>query len=236
MDEYSTTTHTGDTASEPGPMLPSLPTRLVWAFVSPGRLMERLAEKPLWGAALLTSAFVVALSVALIPIDIFMETQRQAMIDAGRDPGAMGDGAVQFMRVFIPASTVLSTIIFSFIFAGLYTVVFAFVLGDEGSYKQYLAALSHAWFIAAFIGLLLTPLKIMNGDAQLTLNLGLFMPFLPDGYIQNVFRLLDIAQIWSTLVLAQGAHAIDPRRSFGSAAAILLTITVLFIAVLARFI
>ncbi|MEM7417808.1 MAG: YIP1 family protein [Gemmatimonadota bacterium] len=236
MDEVPAATPLDEPVNASDSEMPSLPVRLVWAFFSPGRLMDRLAEKPLWGAALLTSAVIVALSVALIPIDIFLETQRQAMIDAGQDPAAMGDGAAQLMRVVIPVTTVLSTIIFSFIFAGLYTVVFAFILGDEGSYKQYLAALSHAWFIAAFIGLLLTPLKIMNGDAQLTLNLGLFMPFLPDGYIQNVFRLLDIAQIWSTLVLAQGAHAIDSRRSFGSAAAILLTITVLFIAILARFV
>ena len=143
---------------------------------------------------------------------------------------------MNFMRVFIPLSTMLSTVVFSFVFAGLYTLIFAFILGDEGSFKQYLAALSHAWFIAAFLGLLITPLKIAAGDPQLTLNLGLFMPFLPEGYIQNLFRLLDITQIWSTLVIAQGAHAIDSRRSFGSAAAILLTITLLFIGVVARFV
>ena len=85
-------------------------------------------------------------------------------------------------------------------------------------------------------GLLITPLRISTGDAQLTLNLASFLFFLEDGYVLNVFRMLDITQIWSTLVIAQGAHAIDSRRSFGSAAAILLTITLLFIGVVARFV
>ena len=123
----------------------------------------------------------------------------------------------------------------TFLFAGVYNVVFAFVLGDEGSYKQYLAVVSHAWFIPALFALLLVPLKISSGDAQLTLNLGLFMPFLPEGYFQNLFRFLDLTQIWSVLVIAQGAHVIDRRRSFGSAAAILLVLLLLMAAVIARF-
>lgn len=225
-----------DATNEPGPMLPSLPTRLAWVFVSPGQLMARLAERPAWAGALVVSSLLVALSVALIPVDVFMEVNRQAAIERGGDFPEMGDTAMNFMRVFIPLSTVVSTVVFSFVFAGVYTVIFAFILGDEGSYRQYLAALSHAWFIAALLGLLITPLRISAGDPQLTLNLGLFMPFVPDGYFQSFFRLLDITQIWSTLVIAQGAHAIDRRRSFGSAATILLTITVLVVAVLARFI
>lgn len=220
---------------EPEPELPGLLTRLVWVFFSPGRLMEALAKKPAWGASLVVSCGLLAAGVALIPIDIVMEASRQAAIDAGRDPQEMGDGVLQVMRFVIPMTTFVSTMIISFLSAGLYTVVFAFVLGDEGTYRQYLAALTHAMFIAAFVGLLLTPLRIMSGDAQLTLNLGLFMPFLPEGYFQSFFRFLDITQIWSTLVVAQGAHVFDSRRSFGSAATIMLIITVIFVGAIAFF-
>jgi hypothetical protein len=38
-------------------------------------------------------------------------------------------------------------------------------------------------------------------------------------------KAVDLIGVWSALVVAQGAHAIDSKRSFGSAAAILLTIT-----------
>ena len=215
--------------------LPGLPARLVAVFLSPGRLMQQLAAEPRWVGALLVGAFLVGLSIALIPTEIFLEAQRRAALERGVDFPAMTDNAVRIMRIVIPATSVLFSVVFSFVFAGIYTVIFAFILGDEGGFKQYLAAITHAWFIASLVGLLLTPLRISTGDPQFTLNLASFFFFLPDGYFLNVFRVLDLTQIWSTLVIAQGAHAIDKRRSFGSAAAILLTLLVLVALVIARF-
>lgn len=214
---------------------PSLAARLVAVFFSPGRLMEQLAAHPRWAAALLVSTLVIGVSMVLIPPEIFFEVQRQAALERGVEMPELSDRAIRVMRVVIPVSTVLMTAAFSFFFAGLYTVVFAFVLGDEGRYTQYLAVVSHAWFIAALFGLLVTPLRISTGDPQFSLNVGSFFFFLPDGYWSNVLRVLDLTQIWSTLVIAQGAHAIDRRRSFGSAAAILLGMLVAVALVVARF-
>jgi hypothetical protein len=217
------------------PDLPALPIRLMWVFVSPGRLTERLAENPKWLGALVVATVLVGLSMALIPPELFMEAQRQAMLARGGELPEVSANAVNAMRYVIPAFTVLSTAAFTFVIAGLYTLVFAFILGDEGRYKQYLAVLSHSWFIAALFGLLVTPLRVSTEDPRFTVNLASFLLFLPDGYLLNVFRALDLSQIWSTLVFAQGAHAIDNRRSFGSAAAIGLTILLLFALVAARF-
>jgi hypothetical protein len=216
--------------------LPPLPARLVSVFLSPGRLMAQLAERPRWVGALLVSAVVVGLSMTLIPTELFLEAQRQAAMQRGMPAPDMPAEAARWMSVVIPVTTVVSTVIFSFLFAGVYTVIFAFVLGDEGRYVQYLAAVSHAWFIAALFGLLVTPLRISTGDPQFTLNLASFLFFLPDGYFLNVFRVLDITQIWSTLVIAQGAHAIDDRRSFASAAAIMIGILVAVALIMARFV
>lgn len=220
----------------PQSTLPSLPVRLVTVFVSPGRLMAQLVDEPRWFSALVASAVVVGLSMALLPVDLFLEANRQAAMERGMEFPEMGERAIQAMRIAIPAVTVLSTALFSVIFAGLYTVIFAFILGDEGRFTQYLAVVTHAWFIVALFGLLVTPLRISTGDAQFTLNVGSFLFFLPDGYFSNVFRVLDLTQICSTLVIAQGAHAIDKRRSFASAATILLGIMVAVALVLARFI
>lgn len=215
--------------------LPPLHVRLFWVFFSPGKLMERLAATPRWLAAVLVSSALVGLAVGLTPPELMMEVQRQAAIERGVEMPRMSDDALNVMRLVFPVVSFLSTVVFTFVFAGLYTVIFAFVLGDEGRYSQYLAAVSHAWFIAALFGLLVTPLRIATGDPQYTLNLASFFFFLPDGYLYNVFRALDLTQIWSTLVIAQGVHAIDRRRSFTSAAAILLTILAAFALVLARF-
>jgi hypothetical protein len=216
--------------------LPGLPSRLVAVFFSPGRLVEQLARDPKWLGALLVTAIIAGVSMALVPADLFMEANRQAAMERGADFPEMSERALQLMQVVIPVTTVITTMIMSFVFAGLYTGVFAFVLGDEGGYKQYLAVVSHAWFIAILFGLLITPLRISTGNVQLTLNLGSFMGFLPDGYLANLFRLIDLTQIWSTLVIAYGVHAIDKRRSFGSAVTILLVITFGIAAIMARFI
>lgn len=215
--------------------LPPLPARLVAVLFGPGRLMAQLAERPKWAGALLVSAVVVGVSMTLIPTELFLEAQRQAAMERGVPVPDMPAEAVRWMSVVIPVTTVFSTVIISFVFAGVYTVIFAFILGDEGRYVQYLAAVSHAWFIAALFGLLVTPLRISTGDPQFTLNLASFLFFLPDGYFLNVFRVLDITQIWSTLVIAQGAHAIDARRSFASAATIMIGILVAVALVVARF-
>lgn len=220
---------------QPDHPLPALPARLLAVFVSPGRLMEQLAANPRWIGALLVSAALVGISMSLIPAEVFLETQRQAAIERGAEFPALPDNAVRLMRIVIPVTTVISSLVFSFILAGICTVIFAFILGDEGRYTQYLAVITHAWFIASLFSLLLTPLRIYTGDPQFTLNLASFLFFLPDGYVLNVFRVLDLTQIWSTLVIAQGAHAIDRRRSFGSAATILLVILVLLALVVGRF-
>jgi hypothetical protein len=220
----------------PASTLPSLPARLAFVFVSPANLMQQLAKEPKWIGALLVGAFVVGLSMALVPVDIILEAQRQAALDAGREMPELPQAALTLMRIVIPATSVIMTAVMSFVFAGVCTVVFAFILGDEGTYKQYLAVISHAWFIAVLFGLLITPLRISQGDVQLTLNLGSFLPFLPDGYFSNLFRLLDLTQIWASLVIAQGIHAIDRRRSFASAAMILLALLVGVSAIMANFI
>jgi hypothetical protein len=215
--------------------LPPLPARLVAVFFSPGRLVAQLAENPKWAGALLVSALVVGVSMALIPAELFVEAQRQAAMERGM-PVPPSDGQPPaWLSYVIPLGTALSTIVFTFMFSGIYTLIFAFILGDEGRFPQYLAVVTHAWFIAALFGLLVTPLRISTGDPQLTLNLASFLFFLPDGYFLNVSRVLDLTQIWSTLVIAQGAHAIDERRSFASAAAILLGLLVVVALVVARF-
>ena len=215
--------------------LPSLPVRLIQAFTSPGRLTETLAEQPRWLGPLLVSVLLVGVSVAVIPPETMIEVQRQAAMERGAELPEMGDDALGLLRVVIPLTSAIAVAVFTVVFAGVYTVIFAFVLGDEGRFKQYLAMVTHAWFIAALLGLVITPLRIMTGDPQYTLNLASFFFFLPDGYLYNVLRALDLTQIWSTLVIAQGAHAIDRRRSFKSAAAICLSLLLALALVLAAF-
>jgi hypothetical protein len=227
MDEYGSgpaqdqmDAETGDAAAP----TPSLPRRLFDAFVSPAKMGSAVAANPKWLGAMLVCAGLLALSVALLPYELFEEMQRRMTIQSGRPVQEMPENARNIIRIVSIAGAGIGFVIFSFIGAAVTTFVFAFVLGDEGKYRQYLAVGVHAAVIPTVAALLLIPMRIAAGDPQLTINLSTFLVFLPDGFVSNVFRALDVSRIWSSLVAAQGIHAIDRRRSFGSAAAIQLGI------------
>ncbi len=210
---------------EPGvtPLSP-FPKRVVEVFFSPGRLVEGLAAKPLWGAALLLGLVLSIAATALIPADVWQAMIREQMVARGQDASAFS-GGTSLVRIFGLASVTVGFLIMTFLSAGLITLAFSFVLGDEGRFKQYLAVLTHAFLITTIFSLLLVPLRIAQSDPRVTLNIGTFLYFLPDGYLHRWVTMMDLSAVWAWLVVAQGAHAIDPkRRSFGSAAAVVLGI------------
>lgn len=204
--------------------LPSLPTRIVQTFFSPGVLGEALARNPAWVGALLVGGVLILLQTLAIPMEVWESSMREAFLARGQEvPEGMAAG-VSFMRISAVVAGFVMYFVMAFLFAGIVTVIFSFVMGDEGKYRQYLAIMGHAWLIPALVGLALLPLKISQQNPQFTLNLGAFLFFLPEGYLTRVATMLDLSQLWAWLVVAQGAHAIDSRRSFGSAAAMLLVL------------
>jgi hypothetical protein len=201
---------------------PSLPRRLLDAVVSPGKMATAVAADPRWLGAMLVCAALLALSIALLPWELFAEMQRRAMLQSGRAVPELPENIETVVRVGSVIAAGVSFLILSFVSAGVSTFIYAFVLGDEGSYRQYLAVGVHAAIIPSVVGVLLAPLRIAAENPQLTVNLSTFLPFLTGGYLYGVLRALDFSQIWSALVTAQGVHAIDRRRSVASAATIQL--------------
>lgn len=216
---------------EKAPLRP-LPQRLLDAIVSPGRMARTVADNPRWAGALLVCAVLIALSIALTPTEVFEEMQRRVAISSGRPIPELSENARRMFRIFSVVGSLVSFTVISFIGAGLTTFIFAFVLGDEGTYRQYLAVGVHAAVIPTVAALLYVPLRVSAGDPRAGINIATFLFFLPDGFVYNVFSSMDVSQIWSSLVVAVGIHAIDRRRSFASAAAIQLGI-LLCIALLA---
>jgi hypothetical protein len=214
---------------------PPLPRRLFDTFFNPGKMVREVAEHPRWAAALLLCAALIALSTWLTPPELFAEMQRRAALERGVEVAPMTERALRTIRIASVIGGSIAFTVMGFLLSGLYTAIFAFVLGDDGRYKQYLAVFAHASFIPALITLPLVPLRVAARDAQFGLNLASFAYFLPDGYLLNVLRMMDLTQIWSTLIVALGVRAIDPRRSLVSAAAILLGIQLAIALVVGRF-
>jgi hypothetical protein len=194
-----------------------------------------LAAEPRWVMALVLSAALMSLQVALIPAEVWESFMREQSLAQGGTPLPMPDWVTDWMGILTAVGAALGTSIAIPIGAGFLTLTFAFVLGDEGSYRQYLAVTAHSFFIPALVGLLITPLKIVTQDPQLTLTLGSFFFFLPSGYWLGVLTAMDLTYIWSSLVIAQGAHSIDSRRSFRSAVVILLSLMFAMALIIGRF-
>ena len=207
------------------PRISALPLRLVHVLVSPGTLMNQLAEQPKWLGVLLLTTVVSAVTAALIPAELIYETLRQQLIEQGVSVEDFGERQLNALRYGRIPGTVIATLLMQFGIAALYSVIFIFILGDDGRFTQYLAAVCHGWFIPVLFGILLLPLVIQTWNLELRLTVDVFIAgFLEPGFVRNVAKLLDLTVIWSILVIAQGAHAIDRRRSFASAATIMLTI------------
>ena len=218
----------GEGAAGPAaPGLRPLPTRLVQAFFSPGELGRALAAQPAWGAALLLGLVLTVAQVALIPAEVWDASMREAALSQGAEMPPGMEAAGTFMRVAAVVGGALGYVLILSLYAGIATLVFAFVMGDEGRYRQYLAVAAHAWLIPAVVGLFLLPLRIIQEDPSFSINLASFLFFMEEGYPLRVARMLDFGIAWAFLVVAQGAHAIDPRRSFASAVTVLM---VLFVA------
>jgi len=136
--------------------LPSLPKRLFDVFLSPGKVMKAIAQNPAWVGALLVGVFLIALQTALtwdLTREMMIEAQRQAALEAGREAPVMPEWFMNVLRYATPIIGMIVITLFTFFFAGVYWLIFSFVLGDEGRYRQYLAVGTHALFVPAIIGL-----------------------------------------------------------------------------------
>ena len=234
MEDKTTDMPSADASEEAG--LPPLWQRLLDAFFNPGKMGEYLAANPAWFSALLVVGVIIGFQFFLIPPEVFEAVQREAALEAGREPPEMSEAALGVIRLVTPIFAIISTMLFTCIFAGIYTFVFAFILGDEGKFKQYLSILAHASIITAVVGLAMTPFRISTSNPQLTVNMASFFFFLEDGYLIGVLTAIDLSQVWATLIVAMGATKIDSQRSFGSAAGVLLGFVLVIALIVGRFI
>jgi len=215
--------------------LSSLPKRMIQVFIAPGDLFQSLRENPAWFGVLAVGGALVVASILLIPPDLWVASAREQLIRQGREipPGLASTGT--FIRIAALVGGGLFWFAWAFLLAGIVTVVFSFALGDEGRYTQYLSVVSHGLLIGAAGALMTVPLKLVQQDPSLTLNLGTFAVFLEEGYAFRVLKLLEFFGLWGYGVMAVGVTKIDPRRSLGSAMGFLFAFALLFALVFGLF-
>ena len=163
--------------------LPGFFGRYTRVFTSPDILFQGLRSRPDWAGAMLLGSCLVLAGTVLIPPELTIATLRERMLERGQVfPPGLADrmAAIRFGGAVV--AFVLWAIMLA-VFAGVVTVFFAFLLGHEGTYRQYLAVVAHAHLISATSGVLLAPLRIAAEDARLLLSVGAFATFLEAGYV-----------------------------------------------------
>jgi len=110
--------------------IPGIHRRFLDTFFSPAKMNAYLAVEPRWVMALVLSAVLMSLQVALIPSEVWESFMRGQSLAQGGTPLPMPD----WVGVLTVVGAALSTSIAIPIGAGVLTGIFAFVLGDEGSY------------------------------------------------------------------------------------------------------
>jgi hypothetical protein len=222
--------HETDAAPPPPPSAPPLPPlwrRLTQLFYEPGKVGDALVATPAWFGAFTVGALLVGLGAILVPGEIWAEWMRSQMASSGQPaPEGVGEMSGTIFRIGGAIGGPVFWFVWTLAFAGIATLVFAFILGDDGSYKKYLSLVAHALVIAALGTVLTVPLKIAQGNPQLTLSVGTFFGELGDGWLGRFLPALDLFGLWSTVVLGIMVSRVDPRRSAGSAVTILIVMTV----------
>lgn len=215
--------------------LPGLPTRFVQVFVSPGALFEGLVERPAWGGAIVLGAGLILVGAVLLPPELYLAALRQRFLEQGQPVPDGIERGVSLIRFGGAAVGFVAWFVMMAALAGLVTFVFAFIMGDQGTYRHYLAVVVHAQLVAATSTLLLVPLKIMAEDIRLLLSVGTFAFFLKDGYLVRFLSLLDLFGLWAWVLVGLGAAKIGRREGWTSVAAGLLVIPIGIAAIIAIF-
>ena len=222
--------HTDHAAAPPG-----LLGRYVRVFFAPDLLFQQLRIRPEWTGAWLLGACLVMVGTLFLPPDLLVATMRERILAQGQTvPPALLEQVSRF-RYVGAAGAFISWGILLAIFAGLVTLIFAFLLGHEGTYRQYLAVVAHAHLISATSVLLLVPLRIVAEDAQLLLSVGSFAIFLESGYLLRFLSFIDLFGLWVWTLVGLGVARVGRKESWAGGVVTVLMIPVTIAAVLAIF-
>jgi hypothetical protein len=212
------------------PATPTLPRRILDTFIAPRRLFAGFRQEAPWFDVLLISTAAAVAAATLLPDDFFLAQVEHPVDRLGRPVVVTSSPAeiARYGRYMAMLSAVGGHPILAFSLAGILSLVFTVLGGGRASYRQYLAVVSHALLIPALGTVLLLVARAL-GYATASFNLALLAPGLERGGL--ALRLLagiDPFTIWMLLVAAAGVAELDGRRSWRSAAAVLVLLYLFF--------
>jgi hypothetical protein len=193
-------------------------------FVAPRRLCAGLRDDPRWADALLLATAVAVIAWALQPAEVFLEQMRNPVSRMGEPVTVTSSPAeiVRYGRYMAMLSSAVGHPIVAFALAGVLTLAFSILGGGAATFRQYLAVVSHALLIPAAGTLVVLAVAALGGGPPMPLSSLLGASVASGSLALRSLAWLDPFVLWMVLVLAVGAEQLDGRRSWGSAAAVLV--------------
>jgi hypothetical protein len=224
-----------DTAPEPAAPGP-LHRRIGETFFAPVSLFRRFGPKAPWVDATLVAVAIMAVAMALVPADVWVQTARDAIAANPRAAGADAESMASIQRVASIVGVLVMPWIVLFLQSGILLVIFTMLMGGEASYRQYLAVGAHAAVVGAVGQLATLPLIIQKGSVQTSISLApLAGGADADSFLSNFLNAFNVFLVWQVILLGVGVAAVNRRTSAGTALGILFGIFAVIAAVIAFF-
>jgi hypothetical protein len=110
------------------------------------------------------------------------------------------------------------------VMAGVLFLIFGVFTGGNATFKQVFAVVVHSAVIGAVSTVFVTPLNYFRQTLSSATNLGVFLPFLPEGsFFARLAGMVDLFLIWWVAVLSIGV-AVTYKKKTGSVAMVLFGI------------
>ncbi len=136
-------------------------------------------------------------------------------------------------RVFsIAAMVILPPVIWAAL-AGLLFLIFS-AIGGQAAFKQVYSVVVHSAAVSAVGAVIITPVNYFRESMSSATNLGVFLPFLPEGnFLARFAGMIDIFLVWWVMVLAIGLAVLYRKKTRNVAIGLFAVYGVIAIAVAA---
>ena len=203
-----------DTAPPPRP---TFLNRFWMIVVQPEVLFRWLGRNPAWFPMALLVAAGLAAIVLSTPAEMWEEQLR-----SGGQP--VDDASVTAIKIVASVAALVAWLIIPVVVAGVTSLIFIFMRGDDATYRQHLSVVSHVGIVYLIGAVVHIPLQRASGNFREALSVGTFFPFLPEGFLLAFLNQLHLFGLWGVFVMGIGLAALDPRRRAGPTIAVLLVL------------
>ncbi len=196
--------------------------RLCWLFLSPGKLMSELAEKPrilfwmIFGALAIDIPFIVRLP-------LFKDMLRESSLASSEYMESLGVVMTsEMIEESLPSAMITQLVvgpivlIISFLLMALVIFAILKLMGGQGKFKAYLSVVVHANIITVLYYLLLIPISYLTNDLHQTIPLTslatLVTPDNVNDYLLALLINLDVFTIWRYAVMGIGFAAVSKLK------------------------